>query len=56
MRLIDDVEKIIANYELKPIEIPTGFKNLYEYEEQNPQDVTYYYAIEKNDNYNVATR
>ena len=51
MKILDDIEQIFANYDLKSIELPDGFKNLYEYKDANPQDATYYYNVEKNDGY-----
>lgn len=51
MKLLNEVKKIITKYNFKPIEIPVGFANLYRYKDENPQDCTYYYNIEKNDYY-----
>ena len=51
MKILNEIEEIIAKYDLKPIKLPDDYKNLYSYKKSNPQDVTYYYNIEKSDSY-----
>jgi hypothetical protein len=36
MKILNDVEEIFAKYDLKPIKLPDGFKNIYEYLKANP--------------------
>lgn len=43
MKLLPDVEKIFAEYDLKPIVLPKGVKNIYQYNNSNPADCTLLY-------------
>jgi hypothetical protein len=43
MKLLTDVEKIFADYDLKPIILPKGVKNIYHYNDSNPADCTLLY-------------
>lgn len=51
MKILNSVEEICARHELKPIELPDGFKNIYLYNRTNPEDVARYYNVEKSDGY-----
>lgn len=51
MKILDDIEQIFMNYDLKSIKLPDGFKNLYMYKDVNPQDTACYYNVEKDDGY-----
>ena len=51
MKILNEVEQIFAKYELKPIKLPDGFKNIYRYMDKNPQDATCYRNVEKTDSY-----
>ena len=43
MKLLPDVEKIFANYDLKPIVLPKNVKNIYRYNDTHPADCTLLY-------------
>lgn len=51
IKLVEQVREIINKHDLKPIEIPNGYDNLYRYKDSNPNDATNYYNVEKNDEY-----
>jgi len=50
MKILNEVEEIFTGYELKPIQLPDGFKNVYEYLRANPLE-TEKYESKKNDGY-----
>jgi len=43
MKILNEVEEIFAQYELKPIKLPDGFKNIYLYHDKYPEDCTILY-------------
>lgn len=51
MKILDDIEQIFINHDLKSIKLPDGFKNIYQYNDAYPQDTTYFYNVDKNDGY-----
>lgn len=51
VKILNQVLDIINKHEFKPIEIPSGFTNLYVYKDKNPQDATCYYDNVKDDLY-----
>jgi hypothetical protein len=51
MKILNNVEEIFAKYDLKPIKLPNGFKNIYEYHDKNPEDCTFIYNPEITDRY-----
>jgi hypothetical protein len=50
MRILSNVEEIFAKYDLKPIEVPTGFRSVYDYLRANPLEREKFES-EKNDSY-----
>lgn len=51
MKLLNNIEKIVAKYDLKPIKLPDGYKNLYDYLNKCPEDKTADYLSLTNDRY-----
>jgi hypothetical protein len=53
MKILNEVRQIFANYDLKPIELPKGYKNLYDYLYHNNEgeDKTLDYVSLANDAY-----
>jgi hypothetical protein len=51
MQLLNNIEKIFAKYDLKPIQLPEGFKNIYVYHDKNPEDCIFIYNPEITDRY-----
>jgi hypothetical protein len=53
MKLLNEIEEIIAKYDLKPIQIPDGYKNLYDYLYKNEkgEDKTGDYCTATSDTY-----
>ena len=49
MKLLNEIQKIFDNYELKPIELPEGYKNVYQYRRDFPDDKKF--ESEKDDGY-----
>jgi hypothetical protein len=38
MKILDKVQEIFNQYELKPIELPAGYRNIYDYLRANPEE------------------
>ena len=49
MKILNEVEEIFGKYDLKPIILPNGFKNIYIYHDKNPEDCTFIYNPETTD-------
>lgn len=51
IKLFEKIVEIINKHNFRPIELPSGYDNIYQFKDKNSQDATYYYNIDKNDNY-----
>lgn len=51
MKILNEVEKIFAKYDLKPIKLPDGFKNIYQYNDKYPADCSHLYAPQITDGF-----
>jgi hypothetical protein len=51
MRILNDVEEIFAEYDLKPIVLPDGFSNIYQYLNANPGEASNYVPEKCTDGY-----
>jgi len=49
MKILEKVQAILAKYELKSIKLPEGYKNVYQYRKDNPDDKKF--ESEKTDGY-----
>ncbi len=51
MKILEQVQAVFAKYELKPIEIPAGYDDLYKYLRDHPGERENKYTPEKDDDY-----
>jgi hypothetical protein len=51
MKILDKVQEVFNQYELKPIKIPEGYNRLYTYLREHPEERYDKYSSEKNDEY-----
>ncbi len=50
MKLLPEIQKVFDGYDLKPIELPEGIKNVYDYRREYP-DAEFKFLTDKDDGY-----